>query len=761
MVLKLNYTEYSYQQLMTQVLNRFEQDEIYKEFTGSSLFRMIAETFSAMTEMLMYYIERRAEETYTRTAKLDSSAILLSQDLGYVVKRAIPAQAKVICHLEGALPDKVTAGTEIVFDRNNLVLAAGGSKFVFAKSFTYKLTEKDLLNPTKLNVFFETVMAVNADNSISEEPICVVGGEFVEQKFPGKPTKFQTYKINDLNFSNWYGSEDPGEGSYSYCQVWISSNGNKWSDSSDDIRKFKVHRSFKIIDPSVNNCVIETGLDKLPVIRFGDGNTWSGGVEREVEDTQGVSSGNQWVHIRYLKTDGYGGNFHQKGEGLTKTGDLLINGIPVPSLKASFSFAGSSFGGADMEDGKRILQNSPYEFSRFERLVVDSDYVSFLKSLTSPFIVNHAMVWTESKEIEDLRAYTGEDVIAVRDFSNALVFSICGNVYDGENLKINFSGKGNNAVTLWTDESNDYYDSSLGGWHYYQMMNDTQSYNAEILEDETVKSVINLLKENALISCVEHRPISPIIHYFEAVGTVTLSPMADMQSVKSRTLQDLYAHLEKKGFRERIDKSEVEEIILSQPGVRAVSMRFTPMHDLNNKTFSVETGLLNLESLTNFLDTNPVYGTDSKRSVIRQIYQMIADWFASNRVFTVTDALRYATDDEFPAVYVNTLMRKDGPDIDPASYMSSNINERYFWTKIAVDIKGKNWFKNKKRLKSVLQEVHGGIQRYLTNSLIDAQGNISGFTMPNEIAAVCFNRPFALDPELLPGDYCLQWKYSY
>jgi len=288
-------------------------------------------------------------------------------------------------------------------------------------------------------------------------------------------------------------------------------------------------------------------------------------------------------------------------------------------------------------------------------------------------------------------------------------------------------------------------------------------YMGMLEEDRTVMDLNKRLDAKAMISCLNHMPISPIIHYFEAIGTVTLSPIADLQAVKSRTMAELYAYLEKKNFCERIDKSEIEEIILSQAGVQAVSLRFVPMHDINSKTFNVETGFLGLNTLNNFVDSNPMYDGKTKHQIIREIYDIIAKWFGEENVpFSQSINLEYATDAKpFPALYKDELVRKDGPDSWPSRNAASTINEHTYWTKIAERISKIARFSSKPRFYGMLREVHGGIQRYLTNSLIDAQGNISGFSMRNEIAAIAFNRPFSLNPKLLPGDYSLQWKYGY
>jgi hypothetical protein len=756
--MRLNFTEYSFGQIMAQFRARFDASAVYKEWTNSSKFKMLSEMLAAVTEMIMYYIERRAEETYAKTAKLDSSAILISQGLGYVVKRAIPAQAEIIVSVKGAVPDWVQPGMSLVFNRNLLKLSAGGSKMVLMKSFIYELTDKDLANPTALNIMFDSASMVGSDKGF--EPIKVAFGEFAEQRFSGIPIKHQKYKINDTDFSNWFGSEDYGEGLDAYCQVWISNDGKNWNSTNwgGNVRKFKVNRTFKIGDPSENNCVIETDMDKLPVIKFGDKRTWGTGAE-EIAETQGVSNRTQFVHVRYLKTNGEAGNGLEIGDKISKTGPVLINDSEMPSLEVSFSIARPSYGGADIEDRKEILGNAPREFSTFDRLVTKTDYKSWLLGLTSPFKVRHAVVWGESDELDGLNESGSKNILSAKNFANGLVYSIAGNVYDGDSIKLNFAGKGNNPLTLWTDESDAYYDSALGGCQYFQMNENPLDYISATEDDRSIIDLNWRMENKCLLSCFEHRPISPIIHYFEAVGTVTLQPMADIQAVKTDALLALHEALEKKGFCQRIDKSEVEEIILAQQGVQAVSLRFTPMHDTNSKTFNMETGILALNSLNNFLDANPVYNGASKSTIIREIYDIVARWFMGNRIYDKTEALRYAADHDFPALWMSNVQRKDGPDWKGGS--ASNINERHYWTEIAGQIRDREWFVDPKRLYAVLKEVHGGIQRYLTNSLLDYQGNISNFTMPSEMAAVCFNRPFAYDSALVPADFSLQWKYSY
>jgi hypothetical protein len=82
----------SYDDFLDAIRNKLTSDPRFDNFRESAIAATILEIIAAGSDFTNYYLERRTAESYLDTAKLKSSAILLSRLLGYVVTRPEPAQ---------------------------------------------------------------------------------------------------------------------------------------------------------------------------------------------------------------------------------------------------------------------------------------------------------------------------------------------------------------------------------------------------------------------------------------------------------------------------------------------------------------------------------------------------------------------------------------------------------------------------------------------------------------------------------------------
>lgn len=92
---RLSYTDYDFNRLVIQLQNRLSATETWKDAYRSSTGTMLIELFAYVANMALYYVERRAEESYLNTAQLKSSVINLVKLLGYNPKRKVSSSGVV------------------------------------------------------------------------------------------------------------------------------------------------------------------------------------------------------------------------------------------------------------------------------------------------------------------------------------------------------------------------------------------------------------------------------------------------------------------------------------------------------------------------------------------------------------------------------------------------------------------------------------------------------------------------------------------
>ena len=128
---ELNFVNYSFDDLVTQLTNRLKEKGAWKDTYRSSTGSMLIELFAAVANLVLYYVERRAEESYILTAKNKSSIINLVRLLNYIPKRKISAL--------GVLKFTLIQGvhTEMVFiQKYTQCLTTGGIKFLVSEDVT-------------------------------------------------------------------------------------------------------------------------------------------------------------------------------------------------------------------------------------------------------------------------------------------------------------------------------------------------------------------------------------------------------------------------------------------------------------------------------------------------------------------------------------------------------------------------------------------------------------------------------------------------
>jgi len=469
---RFKYNSITYDTILKEIDAFIESDTKFGKFRGSAIAQTLNEIFAGTTDILTYYLGRRAEECYFDTAQLKSSVISLSRMFGYVMSRREPARAKLKIIVKGNIQDnqiQIPAYSKFSY---------GGNNYVLLKTMTYRLTANDL-SIMNTNGEFSIVM----DSFGSEKNIDIIQGDIREKVFVGANNPqvgapFQMYKIEDASFSNQYGDKDIFYDKVT--QVYVGQNKSKENRFDIDRRSLLNWDYINSSDLSVakNVCMIRTSPDGYVELLFGDADPYATNTPDNPSATggfarKGATSRQDNIYVQYLSTVGSSANaVGVIGDKVNFSGQIYNSkGDPITNM-ITFQLESNIYGGSDDESMDSIKYSAPKIYNSLDRLVSKSDYIAFLKTLQSPIQVKNAVVWSEQEERDRAGAY------ALFKMFNVVLFTLAGSLY---NTKIN-------PHIAITGED---YDSAVLDMHYDPYKLQTQGY----MNVYTMQDMVNQIKQ--------------------------------------------------------------------------------------------------------------------------------------------------------------------------------------------------------------------------------------------------------------------------
>jgi len=212
----LNYVNYDFDDNMQQLIDRLKAASgAWKDTNRSGTGQMLIELFAYIANQVLYYIERRAEESYLPTAKLRSSVINLVRLLNYIPRR----QTSAIGILTFTLSSPATKN--IYLPQWLECQTAAGIKYLVSEDAVI-LTGESSKNANAMQ------------------------GEKVDIEITADGTLGYEYNINDINVEN--------------TALYIYVDGGLWTKVS----------SFLGAEPIDKYYLIKTELDDTVTIVFGD-----------------------------------------------------------------------------------------------------------------------------------------------------------------------------------------------------------------------------------------------------------------------------------------------------------------------------------------------------------------------------------------------------------------------------------------------------------------------------------------------------------
>lgn len=600
----LDYTGLTYQEIITKINQKVSADPSLDNFRESSLAQTFFEIFAGAVDVVNYYLDRRSEECYIDTAQLRSSVILLAKQLGYIVTRPIPATSNIKMTIKGSMIG-VSVGNTILIPAQTK-FTYDGNPYILTDSFQYTLSADQV---------GAVPSATNYNVQVDIDPR-IIQGELKYKEITGITNQqigqlFQVYKIEDKTFSNLYGTEDIATGNVinniyvpndnSLTLVGVGNDRQTATYYNIDRRSllnWESLTSFTNTSAAADICLIRTTPDENIEIIFGDNKYASIGAE----------SGFLNVYLQYFSTIG------AKANKVGVIGDKILcndsistnNSVDVTS-NISFQFTSNIINGSDMESLESIKYNAPGIYYSLDRCVTAKDYINYLKSLTTPFVVKNAIAWGEQEEINA----TGTGV-GMYQFINVVMYSLLGHLYDLTSEPHTWNNISN--VVLEPSFSADGTETQSS--YFNLIVNKDPMTRIQDLQTsavcDNVRSVNNKLQERAQVT-VKNVYISPIIQDFDISGTVYLRKLSDSVSVNNKIINSVYEFLDENAdFHTNIYKSNIVELIENFKEVVYTNISFistSPTVDKNifswlvTVDYQIELQIVNI--LNNFCsDTN-------------------------------------------------------------------------------------------------------------------------------------------------------------
>jgi len=644
--MSLDYTKVTHTAILEEWRNRILSDERYKNLSQASIYSFFEEMLAGVMDLTNYYIQRTAEESYLDTARLDSSVIKLSHNLGYQPRRPVPAFGDISIEIRGPLPKTVKAGDIIWLNNEDLAFSFNGHDFMLDACYSYELTESDIANGVDPTWRKRIRFSVNGYESSNEGYITLNGKvdsisqsklrkiRVMQAKRVSKVLdpityssqvgrKYQTYDIDDVKFTNYYGKRDPfanvnGEYDkrYGVTSVGIGKTeadamNNLFSiedealELSPEIKyRNKKVRDGEYMDP-VNVVCIKSNWDKTVRLYFGNG----------IDSCPGLTSTDESIFVKYLITDGSDANYPDAADSeLRVLGKVYASGegrVTNISNNVSFIFDSAIHGGSDFESRDSMDRNSKIYFASNSKLITLPDYMSYLLTITDPINVKNAIAFGE----EQIEAVT-QDHDGGR--TNIVLYTIFSDIYrrfNGLYRPINMFSE-----TEDMSSSSMYIDYSTYMNHLFDFVSylvypkgyTFDQYNDRSTFGQWCKQIRDDCKDRIMLN-TKIISMPPIFHYYDVVGDVIVDRHVDMSKFKEELENALYEWLaESTSFNTQIFKSDIYNKILENPGAKKanIDIKVSELIKGSTKTYRFKPGDARANQNILILPQKDISGTD-------------------------------------------------------------------------------------------------------------------------------------------------------
>ena len=331
----ISYVNYDYDDLKTELENRLKATSAWRDTYESSTGQALIEFYAYITNLVLFYLERRVEESYINTAQNKSSILNLVRLINYSPKRVTSAV--------GTLQFTSTPTS---------------SKRIFIPQYT----ECQTANAVK----FLTIQDITIEPNQSSNVVAGIQGELVELEYAGDGSIDREININDTAIEN-----DAHTRYRPFYSFRVLVDGVEWTKVSSFLSSNNTDTHYKL----------KAELDDTVTVIFGDD---INGKAPESDST---------IQIKYIRSSGASGNVYETDKVTTLNSTIYDEDEEEVTLTVTNST--TCAGGDDAEDIEEIRAEASNVFATGDRLVIKSDFMAFIINYESVADVN---VWGENEE---------------------------------------------------------------------------------------------------------------------------------------------------------------------------------------------------------------------------------------------------------------------------------------------------------------------------------------------------------------------------
>lgn len=331
----ISYVNYDYEDLKRELENRLKATGAWRDTYESSTGQMLIEFYAYVANLMLFYLERRVEESYIATAQNKSSILNLVRLINYSPKRVTSA----IGTLEFSISES-------------------SSKRVFIPQYT----ECQTANAVK----FLAIQDITIEPGQLSNTVAGIQGELVELEYAGDGSADREISINDTAIEN-----DAHIRYRPFYSFRVLIDGVEWTKVS----------SFLASDNTDTHYKLKAELDDTLTVIFGD-------------DVNGKAPApDSTIQIKYIRSNGTSGNVYETDKVIVLNSTIYNEDEEEVAVSVTNSI--TCAGGDDAEDMEEIRAEAPDVFATGDRLVIKSDFEAFIINYESVADVN---VWGENEE---------------------------------------------------------------------------------------------------------------------------------------------------------------------------------------------------------------------------------------------------------------------------------------------------------------------------------------------------------------------------
>ena len=339
---KLSYVDYDFEELVRQLQSRLRARDSWKDVYMSATGQTLIELYSYVANLMLYYVERRAEECYLSTAQNKSSVINLVQLLGYRPKRNISAVGRVQFSVTTPVEDT------LFIDRYTRIATGAGLEFVTTEQGTISKGAM-VSDPVRIVQGTREVRSIDSVGALNQEVL--VDSTTVENN---THVDFKTIRV-------FVGERE-------------------WTEVPSFLRSGAGDHHY----------VVRDNLDDTITIVFGD-------------NVRGAApASGQRIRIEYISSRGNDGNVYELDKvdvvmSPSVSFDYVEDDVPRTGTRVlSVTNISAVTGGSDRETVEEIREEAPAVFRTGDRLVVRSDFEAVLKNTEN---IVEVLAWGENEEL--------------------------------------------------------------------------------------------------------------------------------------------------------------------------------------------------------------------------------------------------------------------------------------------------------------------------------------------------------------------------